>query len=414
MLEPRQALLEALHESAREALRFGERELAELGARARDGAAPERRGVQREAGVLELARQGLGVLAANVRDQEILHAGRPEGTRAVAIREVGGDPQLVRREPASQHGDAHVAIARLPLRVDTDVVAICVVRRLVGHTGREGSAQTLLDRGLEAVGRPAVLEEQELEPGSLAVLPERVRVAEDLGDRAEDRQRLRLGHEGVEPDSKMGIGREPAADADGEADLTGRRVAHRREADVVDLGIGAPGSAPRDRDLELPRQVVERGVAVHELGRLHDERRGVDQLLGVETRHRAAGDIARDVAARAHGGHALKPERLEHVRQALERHPVELEILAHGDVGDAAAVPLGEVGDRPDLPRLEHAVGNADSHHQVPNRLALAALAPDRAHAVALRVDAPPAEVRAEPLGGHKSQPSRAKRWMSA
>src|SRR5580765_6552045 len=36
------------------------------------------------------------------------------------------------------------------------------------------------------------------------------------------------------------------------------------------------------------------------------------------------------------------------------------------------------------------------------NRLALAALAADRADAVALRVDAPPAEVRAEPLRGHR------------
>ena len=58
LVEARQALLEALHEPAREALGLGERQLAELGARARDGPAPERRGVEREAGGLELAREG--------------------------------------------------------------------------------------------------------------------------------------------------------------------------------------------------------------------------------------------------------------------------------------------------------------------------------------------------------------------
>jgi len=73
-------------------------------------------------------------------------------------------------------------------------------------------------------------------------------------------------------------------------------------------------------------------------------------------------------------------------------------VLADRDVRDAAAVPVGEVGDRANLARLEHAVRNADSHHEMPHGLALAALAADRADAVALRVDPPPSEVRAQPL----------------
>jgi len=78
---------------------------------------------------------------------------------------------------------------------------------------------------------------------------------------------------------------------------------------------------------------------------------------------------------------------------------VELDVLTDRDVGDAATVPFGQIGDRPQLLRLEHAVRNPDPHHQVANRLALPALAADRADTVALRVDAPPAEVRGEPLG---------------
>src|SRR6266852_451862 len=399
LVEPRQALLEGLDEPAREALRLGERQLAELGARARDGAAPERRGLEREAGGLELARQRVSALAADVRDQEILHAGGPERTRAVAVGQVGHCLHLIRRDAPPEHGDAHVAVARLPLRVDADMVAIRIVRRVIGHARRERSVEALLDRGLEARGRPAVLEEQELETSPLAVLPEHVGIAEDLGDRPDHCQRASARNERIEPDAEVRVGREPTTDADGKADLARFRVTDRREADVVDLGIRAPGPAARDGDLELPRKVVEGRVAVHQLRRLQHERRGVEQLVGVQTGDRAAGDVPRDVAARAHAGHTLQPERVEDLRQALERHPVELDVLADRDVGDAATVPLGDIRDGPELVRLEPAARNPDSHHQMPNGLPLAALPTDRADPVALRVDAPPAEVRAEPLG---------------
>src|SRR4029077_4960310 len=89
------------------------------------------------------------------------------------------------------------------------------------------------------------------------------------------------------------------------------------------------------------------------------------------------------------------PQRLEHRRQVLDRHPVELHVLAHGEIGHAARVALGEIGERAELVRLQRAVGDADAHHEVGHRLALAALAADRAHAVALAVNAPPAEVHA-------------------
>jgi hypothetical protein len=179
-------------------------------------------------------------------------------------------------------------------------------------------------------------------------------------------------------------------------------MADRREADVVDLGIRAPRSAAGDRDLELPRQVVEVGLAVDQRRRLEHQRRGVDQFAGVEARNGAARDVAGHVAARAHRGHALEPERLKHVGQGFERHPVKLDVLPHRDVGDPAAMALGQVGDRPDLLRLEQAVGNPDSHHEMPHCLAFAALAADRTDAVSLRIDAPPAEVRGEPLGRHR------------
>ena len=43
------------------------------------------------------------------------------------------------------------------------------------------------------------------------------------------------------------------------------------------------------------------------------------------------------------------PESLQHVGQRFDGDPVQLDILAHGDVGDAAAVSFGEVRDGADL-----------------------------------------------------------------
>src|SRR5262249_16623971 len=65
LVEARHARFELLHQPAREALGLGEGELAELGARARDGPAPERCAVDPEAGRFDLPRQLTGPLAAN-------------------------------------------------------------------------------------------------------------------------------------------------------------------------------------------------------------------------------------------------------------------------------------------------------------------------------------------------------------
>src|SRR3989442_10972273 len=70
LVEPGQPPLERLHEPARKPFRLRDRQLAKLRARARDGPTPERRGVEGEARVLEVARDVVDALAANFRDQE--------------------------------------------------------------------------------------------------------------------------------------------------------------------------------------------------------------------------------------------------------------------------------------------------------------------------------------------------------
>ena len=182
-------------------------------------------------------------------------------------------------------------------------------------------------------------------------------------------------------------------------------MANGRHPDVVDLRIRAPGAAAGDRDLVLARQVVEVRIAVqHPRGGLH-ERRGVHQLVGVHAGDRAPRDVARHVAARAHRREPGSREVLQEIGQVLDRHPVELEVLADGDVGHAACAALREARDRPELVGEELAVRDADPHHEVGYGLALAALAADGADAVALRVGAPPAEVRVEPRRGDRLIP---------
>src|SRR3989454_151560 len=404
LLKARQPPLEILDEPLREALGLRQRELAELGARAGDGAAAERRAAGRQPGLGQLARERGDALAAHVDDDDVLHGGRAQLAIAVTVGGVGEHAQLRRREAPAQHGGARVAEVRLPLRVNTDVVAVDVLGRRLSRRSVERIPQPRLDRPEESLRGPAVLEEEELEARLLAVLAQHLGVAEHLRHRAHDRHRLVPAHEGVEPRAEARIGRESAAHAQREARLTRGGVAQRRETDVVDLGIRAPRAAARDRHLVLAWQVVELRVAVEQVRRLEHQRRGVEHLVGIHAGQRAPRDVARDVAAGAEAREPRAPERVHQRRQVLDGHPVELHVLAHGEVGDAARVALGEVGQRAQLRSVHDAVRDPHADHEVLRRAALAADAADGADAIALRVDAPPAEVRG-PLGRDRRVP---------
>src|SRR5882672_12692733 len=181
LLEAGQPRLEILHQVAREALGLREGDLAELAARARDGAAPEGRALETQAQALDLSPQLLGAGPRHVQDEEVLHPRGPQVARAVAKREGGEGPELSGLDPAPQHRDADIGEAVLLLRVNAHVVAIDVLGRDLGHARLELLPQPPLELRLESLGRPAVLEKEELEPGLLAVLTEDIAVAEDLG-----------------------------------------------------------------------------------------------------------------------------------------------------------------------------------------------------------------------------------------
>src|SRR5689334_5149659 len=77
---------------------------------------------------------------------------------------------------------------------------------------------------------------------------------------------------------------------------------------------------------------------------------------------------------------------------------MQLNILPDGNVGLSARITLRELANGAQLTRGENAVRNPDAQHEILGGFSLATLAADRAHAITLRVNAPPFEVHARPL----------------
>ncbi len=270
-----------------------------------------------------------------------------------------------------------------------------------------------VDRGVEFVtelslncfehrlGGPAVAHEEVLDAGAGAVFAELGLFAEDADDGLDDGVGLGLLDEGRDADGEVGLGGEAAADAEGVADLFGPidLALGCGQRDVVDLRVGAPLGAAGDGDLELAREVVELGVGGELAGDLDGERAGVEQLVLVQAGERAAGDVADDVAAGSLGAEADGGEGVGDLDQRADGEPVQLDVLAGGDVGQVARILFGDVGDDAELGAGEQAVGQADAHHEELGRPALAVGSAGDSDAVTLRVDAPPLEVEAGPLG---------------
>lgn len=121
--------------------------------------------------------------------------------------------------------------------------------------------------------------------------------------------------------------------------------------------------------------------------------------MSVDTSEWATSDVTNDVTTSAGGGEADGVELIEYFRDGFDAHPMELNILANGDVGDAIAVLGRKTGDGAELLAGEEAAGDADTHHEERSGLPFSARAADDAVAVALRVNAPSAEIGGEPFG---------------
>ena len=175
------------------------------------------------------------------------------------------------------------------------------------------------------------------------MLAQNVGVAEQFGNAFDHGQNLVPANERVQARSEIRLGREAAGDAQRESDfrLSADGASDRGQADVIDFRIRAPHAASGDRDFEFARQVVKLGVAGEQPRRFQHQRRCVDDFVGIDACDRASGHVTHHIAAGAGGVQANLPKAVENFRQRFDGDPVQLNILADGEVGDSVGVTGG-------------------------------------------------------------------------
>ena len=89
----------------------------------------------------------------------------------------------------------------------------------------------------------------------------------------------------------------------------------------------------------------------------------VERLLRACAGARRRGDVADRVAAGAAVGDADVLQAVVDLPHRLERNPVELNVLARGDVQQPAAPALADFGDGVELHRRQHAAGDLHPLH---------------------------------------------------
>src|SRR5208282_4946906 len=109
-------------------------------------------------------------------------------------------------------------------------------------------------------------QEEKLQAGALSVFAQHVGDTEQFGNALDHGQNLIPANKSIQAGAEIRFSGKSAGNAQREANfrLAASRASDRRQTDVVDFGIGAPGVASGDRDLELARQVVELGVSSQE------------------------------------------------------------------------------------------------------------------------------------------------------
>jgi len=170
------------------------------------------------------------------------------------------------------------------------------------------------------------------------------------------------------------------------------------EANVVDFGIGAPVRAAGDGDFEFAGEIVELGIATEFL--INGEREGSDvgNFMGMNAGKRAASDIPGHISTGAGRAESNRPEALENFRNVFDSDPVKLNVLADGDICHAVTELFGELCDETSLFCGDQTVGDTDADHEERNGLAFPVFAAGNSRAVALRINAPGAEVGSDPF----------------
>ena len=174
------------------------------------------------------------------------------------------------------------------------------------------------------------------------------------------------------------------------------------EGDVVDLVKDVEAGGAGDGGLELAGQIGQ--LRVSQVGVLDGpcQRGRIDDLVLGDAGHRGDQEPPGRVPAALDGGQPHRLQALPQLGHAADLHPVELDVLAIGDVGGAA----GEVvGDRAQYAKLLAAQAPTVQTHPLQEVAVgeLGGIQPGRAAAVdsllALGVQTPPAETAVEVVG---------------
>ena len=144
----------------------------------------------------------------------------------------------------------------------------------------------------------------------------------------------------------------PRHEPEPDAGLDAEAVPHLDglEADVVGVLQHRDDAAAVEPDVELARQAVERAIVEDVEMPFARVRARVDQFLRIDARGRRAGDVADIVGAGAARAQPEILDRLDHGDRVLRLDLAHLQVGARGDVGVAAAVALGEIGEAGELP----------------------------------------------------------------
>ena len=89
----------------------------------------------------------------------------------------------------------------------------------------------------------------------------------------------------------------------------------------------------------------------------------VRDLVGGDAGVLVGGGVAQAVAARLDRVHLDLGELGQDIGHLLETHPMELDVLARGEMAVAPVIDPRDAGELPELPRGEHAIGNGDAQH---------------------------------------------------
>jgi dissimilatory sulfite reductase (desulfoviridin) alpha/beta subunit len=141
-------------------------------------------------------------------------------------------------------------------------------------------------------------------------------------------------------------------------------IAHGVQADVVHQGGGAVLLGAGHGNLELARQVGEFRVEGAPLADDFAIRARVHQLVGGHAGKLVRGGVADAIARGLDGVHFHLGQLGQDVGHGFQRRPVELQILAGGEVAVATVVSAGNVRQLAHLARGQHAVGHRHAQHR--------------------------------------------------